>query len=119
MSIKETFVSKFWDIANYITGFAVAQSLTFAFLFLKTDKIGNKLAGQHVLLKMILFLSIGCILYMIGVWWSVSRARNILKSTDADNYNLLSRPFKQSVYGRCIAILFFTILDISILLIVC
>jgi hypothetical protein len=118
MSIKENFVMKLWDIANYITGFAIAQSLAFAFIFLKADKLGSKLNPDNTSFKIIIFISIGCLFYMIGVWWALSRAKTILKSLTIENGNLIKRSFNQSIIGRWVAIIFFTILDICVISIV-
>ena len=118
MSIKENFVMKLWDIANYITGFAVAQSLSFAFLLLKSNGIKDKLKEESVLFYMILVISISSILYFIGVVWSLTRANSLLKSLNEENSHLLTRSFNQSIIGRWIAILFFAFLDICVILII-
>ncbi len=118
MSIKENFVMKLWDVANYITGFAIAQSLAFAFIFLKSDNLSSKLTPDNISSKIILFISVGCIFYMIGVWWSLTRANSLLKSLNEENSHLLTRSFNQSIIGRWIAILFFAFLDIYVILII-
>jgi hypothetical protein len=118
MSIKENFFMKLWDVSNYITGFAIAQSLVFAFIFLKTNGMHEKIAPDNISVKIIIFLSIGCIFYMIGVWWALLRAKKLLNSIDLEEDNIIKCSINQSIIGRWIAIIFFTILDIYVICII-
>lgn len=120
--MKKQFYLKLWDSANFITGFAAAQALTFAFLFNK-GKAAPHLCDGNNLLIMGIFISLGGLIYILGVYFCLRWAQKLLLTGDTmelnevDQQNIL-HTIKYSKWGRIIAIIFFTILDLGVLCVI-
>lgn len=123
--MKTQLIFKLWDAANLITGFAAVQSLTFAFIFINSDPVvtDSKFENMEVCSICIAIL-LAHTMYAIGVfkllqWIIILNDNNV----DLDNeYNekqqMIQQIIKGSGIGRIVAILFFALLDISVILIV-
>ncbi|PLX11030.1 MAG: hypothetical protein C0597_15745 [Marinilabiliales bacterium] len=121
--MKKQYYWKLWDAANYITGFAATQALAFAFIFISGPEMVDHIKYWYQLAGMAFFIVLGCIIYCGGVYKSIQWAQKIIIKEEELDLELEENQFivhtmKRSSWGRIIAIIFFTVLDLTVLYIV-
>lgn len=119
--LKTQYFWKLWEAANIITGFAATQSLAFAFLFITNEGFGIKLKSNLILGGISVFIIMGGVIYSVGVSKCLKWAKELLLTGEkmeinkVDVESILSS-FTYSAKGRIGVIIFFTLLDLCVLI---
>lgn len=117
---ENQFFWKLWDAANVITGFAAVQALTFAFIFIPKEKKVVLSSAGPALGSMFVFLLAGCLVYCLGVYFTIRWAKSLLNNSEKleiteENRRAINKKLSLSALGRIFAIIFFTSIDLCIL----
>jgi hypothetical protein len=121
---KTQYFWKLWDAANVITGFASVQALAFAFMFISVapEAMKQKIDDPPRLICMCIVIVLGGIIYSLGVSKCMKLAKSLLLSGEKmeinkDDVDIIIKSLAYSAKGRIIAIWFFTMLDIFVLMV--
>jgi hypothetical protein len=103
---------KLWDLANFITGFAIAQNLATTFAMAKGE-FRNSLKGSAAHIVAFVSTIVFTILYFYAIWWCESQAINKPEVKSIEDMVSL---WKHVTVGRLVAVALFTVVTLMTLI---
>ena len=103
---------KLWDLANLITGFAIAQNLATTFAMAKGE-FRNSLKGTAAHIVAFVSTIVFTILYFCAIWWCRSQA---LDKPEVKYIEDMVSLWKHVTVGRVLAVALFTLVTLMTLI---